>query len=146
VDGCNPVTLEGCSPSPTKEWINNFLNGAGDSVYTAFTSPSESCVALFFMETANNLNPISPSLESLAGPSMAFGAGIQHNRARAYAASRPNFLGGRGLLYPRRSSTFRAMIARRDLILTRTPVASEAFAMGQALYAEIQAGLNGECR
>ncbi len=145
--GCNPVTLEGCSPNPVVATTQAFVAGTRDALKAIWATPSESCLVLFGKEVWKNLDPFSPSPEALAGPIAGGWAYVEHNRAMAYAASRPNYLGFTGLLYPRKSSVYRSMIATRDAVLSKGSVALSAnLSIWPAVVTEARAGLAGQCR
>lgn len=81
--------------------------------------------------------PFPPSAANVAQPVTAAAAAIQFNRTLAYAASRPNYLGGTGLMYPFKSSVFRSMYGTASTIANEgSLVAGEVLAIGQALYSE----------
>jgi hypothetical protein len=83
----------------------------------------------------------------LAQPVADFAAVNEFNRALDYAASRPNYIGGQGLMYPFKSWVFRNMIARSQVIATRMSVWLTAdLAIAQAVYSEFDAGMSGRCR
>jgi hypothetical protein len=71
---------------------------------------------------------------------------VKFNSALAYAASRPNVLGGVGLLYPFKSSVFRSLVGSAQGVLDATPVIQGDLALGQALYSEYETAKAGECQ
>lgn len=126
---------------------SGFLEGSTQAVTTLFTSPRQSCLAQAGLNTLWNLAPIEPGLTDLVEAAAAGAALLEWNRAQRYAASRPNFLGGRGLLYPIRSSVYRGMVNRSKFIVGKAgPVATGVLAIGEAIVAEAAAWQAGTCR
>jgi hypothetical protein len=127
-----------------------FSEGSGQSVLTLFTSPRKSCVALFAAETVRNMNPFPAgdglSIADLIQPAADVAAIVSWNSSLRYAASRPNYLGGRGLIYPMKSGAYRKMVARTGAFARVSLVAQEAYAMSAALVSEWDAAKSGECR
>ncbi len=68
------------------------------------------------------------------------------NSALAYAASRPNYLGGTGLLYPLKSAVFRGALSTSLELLDSVPALQLVAAESQALYTEAAAGWAGQCQ
>jgi len=71
---------------------------------------------------------------------------MKYNQALTYAASRPNYLGGQGLIYPLKSSTFRAMMADAKGAFGSGVAIGAVFAEYQALGVEIYQGTTGGCQ
>jgi RHS repeat-associated protein len=98
---CNAVTGEGCGPSLAGAAIKGFIEGVVGTGKALFGSKGPpSCFGFFISSTIHNLFPYTPSWSAAAEPVAAGAALMEHNRALAYAATRPNVSGGQGLLYP----------------------------------------------
>jgi hypothetical protein len=106
----------------------------------------DGCARVFFDATADALNPFSLSASTAAEPTVIIATAHQYNNVLGYAASRPNYLGGTGLIYPNKSSVVRQMMKG-----VRTTAASGQFltldlAIGQGLVTEAFSFSRGECR
>jgi hypothetical protein len=66
--------------------------------------------------------------------------------APEYPATRPNYLGGTGLVYPMRSSTYRAMLGRAGATAGAGVAMQVDLAIVQGLFVEAHAMVNGDCR
>jgi len=124
-----------------KSFVTNFSN----TTWNSLTSRN-GCINQFFSNTVENLNPFTPSASSLAEPAANFASALKFNSALAYAASRTNYLGGTGLLYPLKSGVFRAALSSSQELLDNVPMMQLVAAEGQALYTETRAALAGACR
>jgi RHS repeat-associated protein len=128
-----------------------FAQGIADSVrqMTAPTGPP-SCYSLFVGETLRNLSPIpltaDPSVGDLIEPTVNTLAIVNWNRSVKYAASRPNYLGGRGLIYPNKSSVFRKKVAQGEFIGRAGPWVIADWAIWDAVRSEWNAASSGGCR
>ena len=126
-------------------FARSFVSNFGKTTWNSLTS-GNGCLNQFFSNTLSNLSPLPPSASSLAEATANFVSALKFNSALAYAATRPNVLGGTGLLYPFKSSVFRSLIGSAQGVLEATPVAQLDLALGQALYTEYQAAKAGECQ
>jgi len=86
-----------------------FVQAIGNNVVDEFKSGG--CVNTFFRASADALNPLTPSASTLADPTATFYSYARFNAVLRYAASRPNYLGGQGLIYPLKSAVFRSMLS-----------------------------------
>ena len=96
-------------PSSFSWWgtfAKSLIKNVPKTTWNSLTS-SNGCLNQFFSNTVSNLNPFTPSASSLAEPTANFVSALKFNSALAYAATRPNVLGGTGLLYPFKSTVFR---------------------------------------
>jgi RHS repeat-associated protein len=112
-----------CANTPYPSWFVNlvknlsaaglltrvFLQGLGRNFVDEFKAGG--CVNTFFNASFNALNPFSPSASTLGDPAAAIYSASRFNALLKYAASRPNYLGGQGLLYPLKSSVFRSILS-----------------------------------
>ena len=134
---------------PTFSWwgtfAKSFVTNFPKTTLSSLTS-SNGCVNQFFSNTLSNLNPFTPSASSLAEPAANIISALKFNSALAYAASRPNLLGGTGLLYPFKSGVFRSLVNSGQGVLEATPMIQLDLALGQAIYSEYQAAKAGECQ
>lgn len=101
---------------------------------------------MFFRATADALNPFSPGASTAAEPAAQFVAGKMYNDVVKYAAGRPNYLGGIGLMYPMKSSVVRAGLARIATVVESTPLVGLDLAIVQGLWIESNAFAAGHCR
>ena len=146
---CDPVTGAGCTPSIIIAVVDGFIEGVGNSFAALWPGSEgpESCLLLFGRETISAFVPIAPSLASLAEPAALFAGQRETNRALDYAASRPNVTGGKGLLFPFKSSNFRDLFSRGQQIATRgASLLTLVVGEGQALSAEWKAAREGRCQ
>ncbi len=104
------------------------------------------CAEVFAKETLNNLNPFTPSASTLVPAATDVAARVQYNNIIKYALSRPNFMGGTGLMYPMKSSVVRGMLGSVKAIQGATLWLTLDVAMAQALFTELRAASKGECR
>ena len=105
------------------------------------------CLAVFGSASLDALNPGAPSLSSLGEPAGAVLGTIQFNNALAYAASRPNYLGGQGLLYPLKSSTYRSMVSESAATSTiGGALLTFDLSLLQGLIVETAQAYKGQCR
>jgi RHS repeat-associated protein len=104
------------------------------------------CVVVWSREFTNSLNPFTLGASTAAEPALDFAARLQYNNALQYAASRPNSLGGTGLIYPMKSSTFRGMLKASRNLLRASPWISILMADAQGIYGVFDAARRGECR
>jgi RHS repeat-associated protein len=142
---CDPVTGANCGPSPRRALVKGFLEGSWDTILNVLSS--DSCLGGFAADAVGNMMPFPPSAANVAQPVTAAAAAIQFNRTLAYAASRPNYLGGSGLMYPFKSSVFRSMYGTASTIANEgSLVAGEVLAIGQALYSEYKSAASGQCK
>lgn len=127
-----------------------FFEGSGQSVVTLVTSPLNSCLALFAGETVRNLSPIPMDSNFSAGEFIKSTADtaaiVAWNQSLRYAASRPNYLGGQGLLNVMKSKVYRKMVGRIGAFGRASVVAQEIYAMAAALASEWEAMDSGQCR
>jgi len=119
-------------------------NRYADSFTTLFSKNwRQSCLTVFMFETLNQANPMQPDwLQPFANGITA----VQYNRALNYAASRPNVIGGRGLLFPFKSRVFGGLLARSRLTSVLSAGASLALAEVMAISKEWEAANAGLCR
>jgi hypothetical protein len=111
-----------------------------------------SCVGLFFSESLtnflHNIVPFPPSVAGAAGEAAGgcvTATGI--NRALTYAASRPNYLSGQGLIYMLKSRTYMGML--KSAVGTGaavTVLVTADVSMAQALWTEWNAAKAGACQ
>jgi len=145
VDSCEWVSL---TPAPGD-------GGGGDEQKAANNAPDPNaqdptklplCVEVFAKETLNNLNPFTPSASTFVPAATDVAARVQYNNIIKYALSRPNFMGGTGLLYPMKSSVVRGMLQSVQTTLKATPWAMLVAAEAQALFTELDMARKGQCR
>jgi len=133
-------------PTPPRiDW--DYWKGFGQGFLDEFGK--DGCARLFFGATLDALNPISDGTPSLAdGGEVAASAAtaIKVNNMLAYAASRPNYLGGQGLIYPMKSSVYRTMLADVKTTAASGVVWSVDLAELQGLIVEGKAMVQGQCR
>lgn len=104
-----------------------------------------------FGETiANDLNPFpdgteNPSVGEAAEPAVKTASMISFNRALQYAASRENFLGGTGLLYPFKSEVFRGMLESAGRLGERAPEIAVGYATADALGTTLVSAYKNAC-
>ena len=116
----------------------------GDTTATQDSLPT--CFSVFLDAWRDNMNPLTSSAGTVAQGSADLAGRTLFNRALAYAAARPNVLGGTGLISPFRSGVFRAMYS------SSLQLVGESFAIYvtvnelSALITEFQAAKAGECR
>jgi hypothetical protein len=103
------------------------------------------CARVFVKATGDALNPLSPSLSTLAEPGVAVAAASKYNAALDYAASQPNYLGGRGLVYPMKSSTFRTMLGDAKATAASGALLTIDLAEVQGIAVEMNALSTGRC-
>jgi RHS repeat-associated protein len=138
-------------PSPTQ--LPGFTQdpgggGGGDDPLRGSKDPTKLplCTSVFAKATLNALSPVSPSLASAGEPAAALASASIWNSALNYAASRPNYLGGQGLLYPLRSSVFRGLSALANEVAVAGPLISADLALLQGLAVETYQAYKGQCR
>ena len=110
-----------------------------------------SCVGLFFSEafnnTLNNIVPFPPSAAGIAGAAASsVYARSTFNQALKYAASRLNYLGGQGLIYPLRSGVYRGMLRAAGRGASVGLLVTLDISMVQALATEWEAAKAGQCQ
>ena len=115
-----------------KDFKNEFKNGG--------------CVAVFIDASVDALNPITPSITTVAEPAAITAATLKYNAALRYAASQPNFLGGTGLVYPMKSSVVRSMLADADAYIASGALLNLDLAIGKGLYDELNGIADGSCQ
>jgi hypothetical protein len=71
---------------------------------------------------------------------------IAQSLALLYAASRPNYLGGVGLLYPFKSGVVRAILAGGESVAANAPAIAGDIALLHGLIDEIGSAGRGECQ
>ena len=103
------------------------------------------CARLFFDKTLDALSPFSLSLSSGAEPLANYLTATTYNKTLAYAASRVNALGGRGLINPMRSSVVRSLLREVSARSISAPLLQLDLAIGQGLISEFMAFRRGEC-
>jgi RHS repeat-associated protein len=147
-DPCDPITLEGCAPPVMGEALKVIGQSIVESVKTLVSKDfRQSCAVEYVNQFAGNLFPLAPSLSTWAEPVAQVGTAINFNRALRYAASQPNAAGGVGLMYPYKSSVFRALVGEAEWMATKgTALLGEGFAMAEAYKAEAEAFMAGRCR
>lgn len=132
---CDPVNGN-CGPSVAAARVKGFVKGVG-----------ESCMVSYARGVLLEFAPVTPSATDIVFMLGPYAQQAQMNRALAYAASRPNVIGGQGLLMPFRSSTFRGMYATAQGIGAKWVPALMA---GTAVYAGVNSVINdasaGRCK
>jgi hypothetical protein len=103
------------------------------------------CARVFFQATGGALNPLSPSLATVAEPAVAAATASKYNAALDYAAAQPNYLGGRGLVYPMKSSTFRGMLSDAKTTAASGLLVTLDLAEVQGIAVEMNALASGRC-
>jgi hypothetical protein len=103
------------------------------------------CGKVFLSATMDALNPFSPSLSSASDATAAFLAAKKYNSAVRYAASRSNYLGGKGLIYPMKSSTVRSMLAEANAAAGAGALISLDLALVQGIAVEGYTLATGGC-
>jgi RHS repeat-associated protein len=131
----------------TVSWWGTF----GSSLVNDFSlqdhNGKELCFAVFLQGTLSQLNPLTPSATTVVEPALQTASAVQVIRAGQYAASATNVIGGRGLLYPLKSSIFRGMLAKADTLASKSVgfAASVDVAMIGGLTTETQSLLKNQC-
>jgi hypothetical protein len=140
---------------PSRLWFSSIGTGGDGGVkQTAKLAWSDfknefkdgGCVAVFLDATVDALNPFTPSLTTLAEPVAFTAATFKYNAAVRYAASRPNFLGGTGLIYPMKSSVVRSMLADANMMAGSAAWLTVDLAVVNGLIEEGKAMMNGTCQ
>jgi RHS repeat-associated protein len=132
------------SPEAIK-WFLDFVSAIPAAAWGTLTE-EQGCGNLFVHATRDALFPFSPSAAT-AGEPIALALGAQElNTALQYAASRTNYLGGTGLIYPMKSSVFRAGVRSAGLKAASGPLMQADLAIVQGLIVEGAALLSGQCR
>lgn len=138
-------------PQPTKErppdpvnWWAEYFSAIPGSVVAEFGEGG--CGTVFLNATRDALLPFSLSAASAGEPLTLVWSAHQYNAALQYAASRPNYLGGTGLVYPMKSSVFRAGLHSAKVTAVSGPLVQLNLAIGQGLAVEMHALANGQCR
>jgi hypothetical protein len=154
-------TTDDCVTVIAKDWIWKHLPGTnlGQIPPDRFTPAwklawkdfknefkDDGCVNVFINATKDALNPLTPSLSSAAEPATFAVAAQKYNTVLRYAASRPNFLGGRGLIYPMRSSVVRAGLADAKAFTASGALVTLDLAIVQGLWAEGRSIATGGCQ
>jgi hypothetical protein len=145
------ITVEEKAPSPRTagirqgQWWPTFFRTAWEEgSYNQWQEGG--CGRLFYETTRDALNPFSLSPAS-AGESVGLVWGAHtYNQTLQYAASRPNYLGGRGLVYPMKSSVFRAGVQTAKLRAASGPLIQANLAIYHGLVVEMAALYQGQCR
>jgi hypothetical protein len=125
-----------------------FVSALGNNFIHEFESGG--CVNLFGKASLSAANPFSSSptigTDVAAGTMTVVSPAVRWNAALAYAASRPNYLGGQGLLYPYKSIPFNEILkGNLATTLAEGGVSYVDAAMFQGLVEEMAALYNGEC-
>ena len=126
-------------------FLTSFVKNLPSTTWNSLTS-SKGCLNQFVSNTLTNLNPFAPSASSAAEPAANVVSALKFNSALAYAASRTNYLGGTGLLYPLKSSVFRGMLSASQELLEDVPMLQLVVAEGQAVVQEATTAWAGDCR
>jgi RHS repeat-associated protein len=150
-----PTGTVQCFPTPLAvltPWAAAFLGDLFSSATLTTTwnslTSSNGCINQFWTNFGSSLNPIPtlPSAGDLVQPVASAWSAYRLNSALAYAASRTNYLGGQGLLYPFKSTVFSNLMSSSQSVLEATPMIQVDVALGQALYSEYSAAKAGECQ
>ena len=109
--------------------------------------PLPSCFGLFLTNTADNLNPFTPSPSTVAEGATEVAGRMTFNHALIYAATRSSKTFGTSfLIYPFKSSVFRGLLTRAGFLAEAAPIAGLITAEMQALFTEAQASAQGACQ
>ena len=88
---------------------------------------------------------MEPSLKDMVEDTTQAVNMFKFNQALVYAASRTNYLGGQGLLFPLKSSVFRGIVQAGSKAIEATPLFQLDAAMLQAVIQEAVAAYHGDC-
>jgi RHS repeat-associated protein len=147
-----------CATTPYPSWFVNavkslsaaglltrvFLQALGRNFVDEFNPGG--CVNTFFNASLNALNPFAPSASTLGDPAAALYSASRFNALLKYAASRPNYLGGQGLLYPLKSSVFRSMLSDATTSSGAGFAVSADLSLAQGFATEMYQLATGGCR
>jgi RHS repeat-associated protein len=124
-----------------------FCRGANDPLCSSI-DPTKLplCFSTFLSESAQALNPFGPSLSSAGDVTAAAYAANKFNAALKYAASRPNYLGGQGLIYPLKSVPFKTMLNDAKAASGAGLLISGDLALLQGFVIEVYQAYGGACR
>ena len=101
----------------------------------------------FLNNTANNLNPFTPGLSTLAEGSAGIAGRMTFNQALKYGATTASKTFGTSfLIYPFKSSVFRGLLSRAGILAEAGPLAGLVVAEMQAIVTEWQASRSGACQ
>jgi hypothetical protein len=139
-----PVGTDRPIPVPPVNWWAEFFSAIPESFMAEFRQGG--CGLLFANTAYGALFPLTPS-EASAGEPIALLWGAQrYNAALRYAASRTNYLGGKGLVYPMKSKVFRPMLKAAKVRFASGALLQLNIAIGKGLIVEGGALLSGRCR
>jgi RHS repeat-associated protein len=123
------------------EWWKGFATGFLDEL-----RKRDGCARLFFQETGNALIPWSMSASTFGDATATYLTATEYNRVVRYAASRPNHLGGTGLINANKSKTVQRMMRGVKTTSGTGPLLTFDLAIGQGFVMEMYAMRNGDCR
>jgi RHS repeat-associated protein len=122
-----------------RNFFREFFKFSGDK------NGKQLCTAVFLKSAANTLNPFTVGLSSVTEPGAYLVGVAKFNNALKYAASQPNYLGGRGLIYPMKSSVFRTKLASAKNASGAGALVALDIALAKGLVDEYRAIRAGEC-
>ncbi|HEV8242914.1 MAG TPA: RHS repeat-associated core domain-containing protein [Candidatus Polarisedimenticolia bacterium] len=126
--------------------ISNFFSNLFSTQFWMDEFKTGGCYRAFFDAWYDALIPIAPSAASFGDVvGSAYGA-ARFSSAMSYAASRPNSLGGQGLLYPLRSSTVRTIATDAEAATGLGLLIGVVLAEYQALVVQGYQMWNGQCQ
>jgi RHS repeat-associated protein len=129
--------------------VSGFFKGAGGTIEALWTPGLPSCFGMFVTSVGESLNPFTPDASDVIDEGLGAASFAREAQAVRYAASRTNSLGGKGLLYPMRSSVYRRMIAQSKALGKASGVVtaiSSIDAVARGLGVEWDAVNAGRCR
>jgi RHS repeat-associated protein len=132
------------SSSKKPDWLNSLTSVFGYDQ----NIPLKSCfVDVFLKSAASNLNPFQPGLGDIVAGGFGVAGSLTYNNALRYAATTPSrIFGTSNLVYPLKSSAFRGLLQRSQILAKAAGWVGLDVALGQAFISEIQASNSGECQ
>jgi RHS repeat-associated protein len=126
------------------DWLNNITSIFGYDQ----NIPLKSCfVDVFLQSAANNLNPFQPGLGDIVAGGFGTASALKYNQALKDAATTASrTFGTPNLLYPLKSSTFRGLLQKSQVLGKAAGWAGLDVALGQAFITEMKAMNSGECQ
>ena len=163
---CGKIIYPGIPPDPScsqSTWSTDWLAVFGVSWQAAFLGDlfstaslkttynsavsSNGCISLFATTVATSFVPTgAPSLADAVPASVNYLQVSNTANAIAYAASRTNYLGGTGLIYPFKSGVVRSILGRGSQYVENSPLIQVDAALLQGVVSEARAAWSGGCR
>ena len=107
---------------------------------------SHGCINTFAKSVALSFVPSGPSLSDIVPAAQTYQQLSNVSSVISYAASRTNYLGGTGLLYPLKSRVVGSMLARGTQLLRNAPMIQGDAALLQGAISEVSAAYQGACQ